>query len=392
MIKIASIFKNLSPLVIRLSIFSLLMSLSTQMIYAELGVVLKYEFHAAENVIAFVDGVVEFLSYLVRIFSGLLGDFFISKYSLLMSGAFISALLKPIFALAPSVGYMFFSEALERIANGVQACPRDALIKDGSFLHHTAESFGFNRALKTMGAVLGTLLAVFIMQKLGYKVLFALASFPAFLALFFLVRMAPQKTEKAKIKYSDIFEILKNVDKSLYKILALAFFCELAHFSEALLSIKAADFISYKSAGIVVLFMSLGQVFFSYQMGVLADKFDRLRLLFLAILVSIFANIVLINAKDIITLFVGVFFLCGAQSSLQCIFLAIISDKVSAGRASVIGFYFCLLGLSYFVSSLFAGNLWATYGACSAFYYSLAINIFSLFNCFLISRSFNFLK
>lgn len=380
-------FKNLSPRVIKLSIFSLFVSFSTQMLYAELALVLKYNFYAPESLIALIDGAVEFFSYFVRIFSGFFGDFFVNKYSLLVFGSFLSAILKPVFAFASSFMLIFFAEITERFANGIQACPRDALIKEECKAGHTAESFGFNRVLKTLGALLGTLCAILIINKWDYKVLFLLASLPALFSLYFILDLyKPTKTFKSFDKKIS----LKNIDKSIYKILLFAFFCELAHFSEALLSIKASEFLSYKSAGITVLFMSLGQMFFSYQIGVLADKFDRLKLLFFAISISIFANLILISSQNILSVFIGVFFLCGSQNSLQCIFLAIISDKVNNGRGVVIGIYFCVLGLAYFLSSIFAGNLWTNFGSKTAFSYSLVVNIFALVNCFLLNKSFSF--
>ena len=54
--------------------WSLFMGATTTMVYSQLGMFMKHELHATALKIALLDGFVEFLSNVTRIFAGVLSD------------------------------------------------------------------------------------------------------------------------------------------------------------------------------------------------------------------------------------------------------------------------------------------------------------------------------
>ena len=53
------------------SLFGLFLGMSTTMVYSQLSLFLANELHVTATKVAFIDGIVEFLSFLTRIFSGI---------------------------------------------------------------------------------------------------------------------------------------------------------------------------------------------------------------------------------------------------------------------------------------------------------------------------------
>lgn len=158
-----SFFSTLPKGVFAISLFGLFLGASTTMVYSQLGMFLKHELHANVLKIALIDGFVEFLSFLTRIFSGVISDYLKNRKFILLVGCGITLCMKPLFAVAHSTITIMFAQAIERIGNGLQACPRDALIADISTKETYGQSFGFSKSLKTVGGLFGTMLAMIIM-------------------------------------------------------------------------------------------------------------------------------------------------------------------------------------------------------------------------------------
>lgn len=67
-------------------------------------------------------------------------------------------------ASASSVFQLFASKAIDRLANGVQAAPRDALIGDLSPASARSACFGLAQSLRKWGSMVGALLCFFLMK------------------------------------------------------------------------------------------------------------------------------------------------------------------------------------------------------------------------------------
>ena len=173
-----SVFNSLPKGIFAISLFGLFLGASTTMIYSQLGLFLKNELHATELKIAFIDGVVEFIAYVTRVFSGMISDYFMNRKFILYVGCVITLFMKPLFAIAQSPLVVMIAQSIERIGNGLQATPRDALIADLSDPSNRGQSFGFSKSFKTVGSLLGTCVAIAIMwlSSNNYRLVFACAT------------------------------------------------------------------------------------------------------------------------------------------------------------------------------------------------------------------------
>ncbi|GHT92345.1 hypothetical protein FACS1894122_06070 [Alphaproteobacteria bacterium] len=279
--------------ILPVAFYGFLLSVSTQMLYSHLVLFLKFNLNATESQIGWLDGFVEFLSYLIRIFSGMVSDCICNRKLFLMIGCAIACLIKPVFAFASSIAGVLVAEILERIGTGIQASPRDALLADLSDKNRLGESFGFAKSMKTMGALVGSPIALAIMyfSNGNYALLFSLASIPALIAFFFVLAMvAPHAFSPTKAVSASKVELAYHSESSEAEngfgitlvVMVFAFLCELGHFGEALMTLGASRIVSPSFAGITSAFMGIGQIIFSYPIGVLSDRYGKLFLIKIA--------------------------------------------------------------------------------------------------------------
>lgn len=384
-----SIGSNFPKSVWLIAFWSLFMGITTTMIYSQLGMFLKHELHASALNIALLDGFVEFLSNITRIFAGVISDFMMNRKNILLFGCLFSILVKPFFVIANSVYMVFFAQSLDRISNGIQASPRDALIADISNPKQISASYGLTRSLKTVGAFLGTITAVSLLKCYDgqYRTMFMFAFIPAILSVLLLIKIkepkssAPKTDSTSKKKYQNPFnkKAIKSLNIDFWKLMAFGLLFELSHFSDALLTVRANDFLDPIHASTATIAMNIGQLLCAYPIGVLADKYGKKTFICVCILLMLLSNTLLLVAWSGVPVFIGAFFWGGQMSSVVGLFLSLIRESVDEHlRGTAIGIYYTLVGLGYIVASWAAGWLWSHLGCKYAFIYSISICVISL--------------
>lgn len=383
--KLIMVFPPLPRGVVLLGIFGLLLGMSTNMIYSQIGMFLKHELHASELKIATIDGVVELLSYLMRVFSGAFSDWMRNRKVILVVGCVLSLVVKPLFVFAKTSIAILVAQSLDRVGNGLQAAPRDALLADITADAKRGQSYGFIRSLKTIGAFLGGVCAITILgYAVGqYRIVFLTAFIPAIIAIviLFFIKEPERGNEKKQVDNLSVVIKMRNLkllNSDFWKIAILACIFEFGHFSEALLPIRCNDFLSPTLSTMASLFISMGQVVAAYPLGILADRFNHGIFIRVCFCIMILSNIFLWIANSAVVAFFGVF-LWGCQlSATQSLFLAIISQRVSSNlRGTAIGVFYCIVGCAYMIASIVAGKLWQ-FGCHYSFGYSILMSLIAL--------------
>lgn len=92
-----------------------------------------------------------------------------------------------------SVSQLFIGKAIDRLGNGVQAAPRDALIGDLSPAASRSACFGFAQSMRKCGSFIGAGLAFALMKASGnnYQAIFLLAAGVSLAATFAFALLVP---------------------------------------------------------------------------------------------------------------------------------------------------------------------------------------------------------
>ena len=141
---------------------SFFLNCSSLIVFSYFAVYLKKELHISFSQLGFLDGCVDFLSYVMRFLSGFASDLIVNRKLFFLIGITLVVLAKPLEAIFRTFLPMFATKIMERIGNGIQATPRDALISDYSdevSPAKRAEYFGIRQAMGSMGSLVGSILA-----------------------------------------------------------------------------------------------------------------------------------------------------------------------------------------------------------------------------------------
>ena len=150
-----------------LGVVSLLMDLSSEMIHALLPLYLVTVLGASMLTVGMIEGVAEAIAMITKIFSGALSDYHRQAQAARSLGYGLAAFTKPIFPLAPTIGWLVTARFVDRVGKGIRGAPRDALIADLAPADLRGASYGLRQSLDTIGAVLGPLLALVLMYVLA---------------------------------------------------------------------------------------------------------------------------------------------------------------------------------------------------------------------------------
>ncbi len=412
-----SIISNIPGGIWGISLFGLFLGMSTTMVYSQLSLFLKNDLGLTISEIANLDGIVECVAFVTRIFSGPISDFFRERKLILCIGCFVTLSARSFLPIVSSFPGVFGIQLSERVGNGLQATPRDALIADITPRSIRGRVYGLTRSIKTMGGLLGGILAVTLMGYYSndFREVFKFAIIPVILAgvcLVFVKDKGQSKEESSK-KRENPFKrrYLKSLDLSFWKLIILAFIFQLGHFTEHLFPIYMENFVDTRVACTVGTVINMGQILLAFTIGFLADKFGKGRFIRFCMSLMIISNLLFLAAGCICNVFdfsldlsrffgngfvinsqaccvyLGAFLWGGQLSAIEGLFLAIICEQVVFYlRATAIGIYSLILGGGYWMASRMGAFIWETSGlGCEyTFVYSLACCILSFLLSFVL--------
>mgnify|MGYP002079719643 FL=1 len=116
--------------ILALGFVSLFMDISSEMIHGLLPVFLVGTLGASAVTVGFIEGIAEATASATKGFSGVFSDRTGRRKPLLLLGYGLSALTKPLFALAGAPGPVLAARFADRIGKGIRGAPRDALVAD----------------------------------------------------------------------------------------------------------------------------------------------------------------------------------------------------------------------------------------------------------------------
>lgn len=347
--------------------------------------------------IGVAEGVAEASSYLMKLFSGILSDYFRRRKPLMVIGYSISVASRVIFGLASSLTPIFVGRLGERVANGIQSTPRDTMVADVVPPKHIGAAYGLKRALSQGGAFIGAIVAMFAMRLFNNDIqsVFQAAIIPAVLAyciLIFFIREPKRFSHSAvsseiplpeeKRRHPISIKNLPLLGKSFWMLMLVAAIFMLARFSESFLCLYARKTfdLPLENVPLVMVVFNAAWCLTAYPVGRMADRMNRYWFLIIGILFLVLADMVLANADSLMMMWIGIG-LWGVQYAvIQNTFLSIIAEIVPEDlRGTGFGCYYVICATSeYFACHLIAGVVSQHFGQARMFLASGVIAVFSL--------------
>jgi MFS family permease len=357
-----------------LGFVSLLMDTSSEIIHALLPVYLVTALGASMVTVGFIEGIAEATASITKVFSGAISDWLGKRKWLAVLGYGLAALTKPIFPLAPSVGWLVAARFIDRIGKGIRGAPRDALIADITPAHLRGASFGLRQSLDTAGAFIGPALAIGLMWLTAndFQTVFWVAVIPAFLAVALLVFAIdePQRPAGLRKVQSPLSVVeLRRLGLAYWFVVGIAVVFSLARFSEAFLILRAqAVGLPMMLVPLVLVLMNLVYAFAAYPAGALSDRVNRITILSVGFAFLVAADLALAFTNSIGGVAAGVALWGLHMGFTQGLLASLVADTAPAElRGTAYGMFNLLSGLSLLIASVLAGLLWQRFGPQSTF-------------------------
>lgn len=384
---------RLPPAIWVLGLVSLLMDISSEMIHSLLPLFMVGTLGASALVVGLIEGLAEATALIVKVFSGVLSDWWGKRKGLAVAGYALGALTKPLFALAPGTGLVLAARLIDRVGKGVRGAPRDALVADLAPPAMRGAAFGLRQSLDTVGAFLGPLLAVGLMLLWAndFRAVFWVAVVPGLLAVVLLVLGVHEPEQPADgVRRGNPIrrENLRRLGGDYWWVVGLGAVFTLARFSEAFLVLRAEQSgVPLALVPLVMVAMNGVYAASAYPFGRLADRMNHRTLLALGLGVLIAADLVLASGTHWGTLLAGVA-LWGVHMGLtQGLLATMVADTAPADlRGTAFGFFNLVSGVAMLLASVLAGLLWDRLGAAFTFYAGAAFCALALAGLLLRGR------
>jgi MFS family permease len=370
------------------------MDISSEMIHGLLPVFLTTVLGASAETVGLIEGFGEATASISKLFSGWLSDQLDRRKALSVIGYGLSALSKPVFAIAPTSLWVLAARFSDRVGKGIRDAPRDALLGDLAPAEVRGAAYGLRQSLDTVGAFAGPLIAMALMALAAnnFRLVFWLAVIPGLLSVAVLAfgvrepeRGKPAAATRAPFRWVD----LRLFSPSFWGIVAVGATLTMARFSEAFLILRATEAgLPPELAPFVLVVMNVVYAGSAYPAGVLSDRMNRSSILIAGFSVLVLADIVLAFAPGLAIVFLGVGLWGLHMGMTQGLLATLVAGTVpETVRGSAFGLFNFASGIALLAASLIAGVLWEQIGPSATFLAGAIFTLLGLGSILLARRS-----
>jgi MFS family permease len=379
---------KIAPNVLILSLVSFLNDLSSEMIMPILPMFLT-SLGGTGQVVGLVGGLRDSISSILKVLSGYWSDKTGKRKVFVYGGYAISAVFKVLMAACRTWPSATVFSALERVGKGLRTAARDAIIAD-SMPTGRGKGFGVHRAIETVGAILGAIVALVLFRFLGmsFKAIILIAGLLGFISLapLYFVKESRSKPQKVTLKMG-----IKTLPKPLQLFIVVSGVFALGNFSYMFLILRTLDFFPESSRVVAsILLYVLFNIFYSglaVPLGSMSDKIGREKIIIFGYLMFSVtaAGFVFFNS---LAAFIVLFALYGVMyAAIDGNQRAYVSDLATANlKATALGTFHTVTGLMALPASLVAGFLWEKVSPSATFIYGGTLGLVSII-LFIIYRN-----
>jgi MFS family permease len=361
---------DVSKNVFILGLVSFFNDVASEMVYPVVPIFLTSVLKAPVSAVGLIEGIAESTASLLKTFSGWFSDKIKKRKIFITSGYSLSTFSKLIIGFSKTWPFVLIGRFIDRFGKGIRTSARDALIAENSDEINRGKAFGFHRALDTLGAVVGPLAAIFLIQLFGdnLRPIFYIAFIPGLIAVFLLIFLVKEKSAKIEKKSLPKFT-LKNLNPSFKIFLICSIIFAIGNSSDTFLILRAKNLgLTTTLAILAYALFNLFYAIFSTPAGILSDKVGPKKLLIIGFfLFSIIYFLFGINQSKffIWLLFILYGFYMALTDGVSKAYVSLIADQEK--MATSLGIYQTATGICTFFASLIAGILWTNLGASAPF-------------------------
>jgi len=335
--------------------------LASEMIYPIVPIFLTSFLGVPVAIVGLIEGIAESTASILKFFSGWLSDKFQKRKPFVISGYALSTFSKIILGLSYSWPLVLIARFFDRFGKGIRTSARDSLITESCPESIRGKSFGFHRALDTLGAVFGPLAAILFLAIFNnnIRLVFYIAFIPGLIGIILLLIFVREKKKNA-LCFSDLKLKWRDINPSFKIFLLINIIFSIGNSSDAFLILRAQNLgLAIKTTIFAYVLFNLTYALFSIPAGAIVDKIGAKKILITGLLIFslVYLFFGLINKNMFIWFLFPVYGIYMALTEgVGKAYISLLVPQEKSGTA--FGIYQTSIGICSFFSSLIAGVMW----------------------------------
>jgi MFS family permease len=380
-------FGKIPKNVIWLGFVSLFNDIASEMIYPIIPIFLTSVLNVPVSIVGVIEGIAEGTASIMKFLFGYVSDRFYKRKIFVTSGYSLGAISKLLIGFAYSWPLVLFARFIDRLGKGVRTSARDSILLQSADKSNKGYIFGFHRAMDSMGAVIGPLIALLLLYFLNnnMRLVFLIAFVPSLIGVLMLIFLVKERKDPiGKKKFNFNFK-WSELDPNFKFFLFVSVIFSIGNSSDAFILLRAKDL------GLSTLFVTLSyvlyntsQTIFATPAGYFADKLGAKKvysygLLVFAVVYFLFG---IINNPIYVWFLFPIYGLYIAAT--DGVSKAYVSESIKEKQSGTyFGIYQSAIAISAFLASFIGGILWSSFNPSVTFYFGavtaiIAFIIFSL--------------
>jgi MFS family permease len=354
---------------------SLLTDISSEMVATVLPLYLVFTLGFSPLQYGVVDGLYQGASAFARLASGFLGDRLRRHKPVAAVGYALSAICKPLLILAGgALGFLSAVILADRAGKGIRTAPRDAMISLSAPAGQLGTAFGVHRAMDSVGAMLGPLLAFGLLAAApsDFHMIFLVSFLIALLGVGVITLLVDEPERRSEAGHEaaeapDIRDALGLLAEPQFRALTLtASLLGVATISDAFVYLLLRERIDFdpKLFPLLATGTACAYMVLAVPAGRLADRFGRVRMLMAgyALLLGVYVLLAggRLNTASVILILalLGAYY-AASDGVLAALTSGHVPEELRGSGLALIG---TATSATRLVGSLLFGGLWTLLG------------------------------
>jgi MFS family permease len=336
-----------------------------------------------------IEGVSDGLSSFAKLAGGWIADRPERRKPTGITGYFATAITTFAYSFAQSWPVVLALRGVGWIGRGSRGPSRDSLLADSVDSSRAGRAFGFERAMDSLGAVLGPLSALALMGSFSERGVLRWTLLPGLLAAACFAFMVPAGIRLDAQRTPSIRASFRQLPKDFWRFLAGVFAHGVGDFAPTLLILRATQILTPRFGIGMATTIAIALYTFhnvvnsaaSYPAGALGDKMGKRGLLALGYLVAGIAYGGFIFEPPTLPALAVLFALAGVHGGFQASLEKSVAAELlpRANRGSGFGVLAATNGLGDLVSSVVVGALWTAVSPAAGFAYAAVFTAIGAF-------------